>query len=144
MSHWQLDRKLRELLGRLGIDGESAWHGVEIMKTLLVRVKPDTPAVMKKTKSPPAKKALKELAQNILLENYSADDFRNVLGINVFDDVTWFNKEAFERVLFFAPVFAAMETGNFALVKSIADEFSKAEAKAGYRLGGLIEAFNPS
>ncbi|MCL1812714.1 MAG: alpha-amylase family glycosyl hydrolase [Treponema sp.] len=156
VSHWELDRKLKEILCRLGIDGENAWHSVEIMKAVLIRTgTTETPQKEKPEKQEDAtketvtakktltKKAIKEMAQSILLENYSADDFRQILGINVFDDVTWFNKESFERVLQYAPVFAAMECGDFALVKTIAEEFRKAEKKAEYRLGKLIEAFNP-
>ena len=144
VNHWQLDRKLREILVRLGIDGESAWYGVEIIKTFLTRTETKTvPAEIQKIKPMPAKKTLKEMAQNILLENYSADDFRRILGVNVFDDITWFNRESFERVLFYAPLFAAMETGDLVLVKSITEEFRKAEAKSDYRLGKLIEALDP-
>ena len=160
VNHWEMDRKLREILCRLGIDGGTAWHSVEIMKTVLVRtasingadssekektLQPtDTAKKTVPAKNVLAKKAVQDLAQNILLENYSADDFRHVLGVNIFDDVTWFNKEAFDRVLKYAPVFAAMECGDFVLVKTIAEEFRKAEKKAEYRLGKLIEAFNPA
>jgi len=152
ISHWQLDRKLRDAICRLGTDKDTAWHSVEIMKTVLVRTGTDakivSPAEEKadaeqKAKPALSKKGIKETAQTILLENYSADDFRRILGVNVFDDIVWFNKEAFERVVQYAPVFAVMETGDIALVKNLAEEFRNAEKQAGYRLGGLIEALNP-
>jgi hypothetical protein len=32
------------------------------------------------------------------------------LGINLFEDTVWFNKEAFEEALFYAPLFLALES----------------------------------
>jgi hypothetical protein len=90
------------------------------------------------------KKAARDIAQTIILENYNTADFRRILGINVFDDIVWYNKESFDRVLLFVPVFTTMESGNVSLVKSVTEEVRKAEAKAEYRLGKLIEALNPA
>ncbi|MCL1814680.1 MAG: alpha-amylase family glycosyl hydrolase [Treponema sp.] len=161
ISHWQLDRKLREIINCLGTGEGTAWYAVEIAKAVLVRTgtagsspagrgekekttkEKTTKPAETKAKPQKTKKAIKETAQNLLLDNYGADDFRRVLGINVFDDITWYNKEAFDRTLSFASVFAAMETGDFALIKDISGIFCKAEAKAGYKLGKLIEFFNP-
>jgi glycosidase len=138
VNHWQLDRKLREIFNRMGTEGDSAWNVVEIMKAILVRT-----GTAAEEKTTAAKKTSRDIAQTIILENYNAVDFRSILGINVFDDVTWYNKEAFERILLFVPLFAALENGDFALVKSIVGEFRKAEIKAGYKLGALIEGLNP-
>jgi hypothetical protein len=165
--HWQLDRKLREILCRLGMDGESAWHAVEILKAALSRadrLRPEphapvsgpatgtsSPAGPVKTAGKPVKiagkpasgkQSAKDLARNLILDNYGDEDFRRILGINVFDDVTWFNKEAFERALRCGSIFAAMEYGDAALVKDAADELQKAEKRSGYRLDALIEALS--
>jgi hypothetical protein len=145
--HWQLDRKLRETLCRLGMDGESAWHAVEILKTALSRAGGKRPRAAESGKlfaGKPAdkKQSAKDLARNVILDNCGDDDFRRILGINVFDDVTWFNKEAFERALYYGSIFAAMEYGNAALVKDAADELKKAEKRSGYRLDTLIEALS--
>jgi hypothetical protein len=138
--HWQLDRKLREILGGLGIERETLWRGLEIMKALLSRV-PGTKA------SAAAKAAgavsAQAAAQTLLLDNYDKDDFRRILGVNVFDDVTWFNKESFEEALSFGSLFAAVETGDFALIKKIDAELRRAEAKSGYDLTRFIEALAP-
>jgi hypothetical protein len=114
VNHWQLDRKLRETLNRMGTDGGTAWNAVEIMKTILARAGAGESASKEKAaEKPAAKKTARDIAQTIILENYSAADFRGILGINVFDDVTWFNKEAFDRAMLFAPIFAALECGDF-------------------------------
>ncbi|MDR2211326.1 MAG: alpha-amylase [Spirochaetaceae bacterium] len=138
-SHWQLDRKLCENLGALGVDFPAARNGVEIMKAVLGRVPGTAPNVSAvKAKSP------KALARGIILDNYDAGDFRRVLGINVFDDTTWFNKESFERVLQYGSVFAAIESGDFSLVKRIRGELQRAETKSGYDLIKFIEALSPA
>ncbi|MDR2662802.1 MAG: hypothetical protein LBC31_07390, partial [Treponema sp.] len=161
--HWQLDRKLREILCRLGMDEESAWHAVEIMKVVLSRrgkrrdltaqtaaAKPAAArlAVAQLAKTAPDAKAAKQwpaqdLARQVILDNYGDDDFRRILGINVFDDVTWFNKEAFEQALHYGSIYAAMENEDAALVKDAAAELQKAERRSGYRLDALIEALSP-
>jgi glycosidase len=137
ISHWQIDRKCREVISRLGTNPDTAWHSVEIMKALITRSSTTEAAKVEK-------KTARDAAQTIILENYNTADFRRILGVNVFDDVVWYNKEAFERMLVFVPVFAVMESGNVTMVKSIAEEIRKAEAKAEYRLGKLIEALNPA
>jgi glycosidase len=162
LSHWQLDRKLRETLVQSGMDG--AWHSVEIMKAVLVRIPAEAKgaasgaasactAAQSGGESSPAGSAeysAKALAQNLILENYAADDFRGLLGINVFDDITWFNKESFDRVLRYVPLFLSMEDPallgladrktQLALIKGAAAELAKAETVSEYRLDKLTEA----
>ncbi|MDR0599634.1 MAG: alpha-amylase [Treponema sp.] len=135
VNHWQLDRKAREILVRLGIDNDTAWHAVEIMKAALIR----SGGGADPAKTAAGKTSARELAQAVILENYGDDDFRRILGINIFNDVVWFNKEAFDRALYYGAVFAAMENGNFALTKETARELREAEAKSGYRLGALVD-----
>ncbi|MDR0402495.1 MAG: alpha-amylase [Treponema sp.] len=148
--HWQLDRKLREILCRLGADEESARYFVETAKAVLSRGGDPEKSGGKTARVPsskPAKTAAKpdakDLARQLILDNYADDDFRRILGINVFDDVTWYNKEAFERALHYGSICAAMECGDPALVKKTAGELKKAEKRSGYRLDALIEALCP-
>ncbi|MDR0590190.1 MAG: hypothetical protein LBG25_06560, partial [Spirochaetaceae bacterium] len=49
------------------------------------------------------------LAASLILANYTAEDFRKRLGVNLFEDTVWFNKEAFEEALFYVPLFLALE-----------------------------------
>jgi hypothetical protein len=149
--HWQLDRKLREILCRLGLDGESARYAVEILKAALSRggagksadETARAPAAKTSKTAPDVKRrSAKDLARQVILDNYGADDFRRILGINVFDDVAWFNKEAFERALYYGSIYAAMENGDAALIKNTAAELEKAKERSGYRLDALIEALS--
>jgi hypothetical protein len=100
--HWQLDRKMREAFELLGIPGMEAFQVTEIMKAVLARTCPVSTAVYGKTFS----------AEALVVENYDTEDFRRLLGVNLFDDVTWFNKEAFGEVISYAPLFLVLESGE--------------------------------
>jgi hypothetical protein len=73
-----------------------------------------------------------------------------MLGINVFDDITWFNKESLDRALNYAPLFLFLEAPaalglpdrktQLKLLKDVPAEIAKAEAVSEYRLDKLTEA----
>jgi hypothetical protein len=118
-AHWQLDRKLREAFGAIGIPGDEACRVTEIMKAVLRRTAPASSAMYDKP-SP---------AEALILENYDEEDFRRILGVNLFDDITWFNKEAFDETLFYAPFFLITE-GDDASTKAGLQKAVKGSAEA--------------
>ncbi|MDR1986806.1 MAG: efflux RND transporter permease subunit [Treponema sp.] len=97
IQHWNLDRKLQEAWRTLGIPGETAYRLAEIAKALLARTRPEDPGVY----GTPAA---------LVTENYHVPDFRRLLGVNQFEGITWFNKEAFEETLDYASLFLALES----------------------------------
>jgi glycosidase len=153
IKHWQLDRKLKEAYGALGLSGDGVYRGADLMKALIVRTAPAAPLD-------------KPFAQSLIMDNRQLDDFRWLLGINVFNDVVWFNKEAFDTVLRFAPVFLALEPNSVfepapgggkkpaalkadtmrakrvKLIANTAAKLGKAGRKSAYRLDKLLEALN--
>jgi hypothetical protein len=183
VDHWTLDRKLREFFAAWDV-GEGEANGVlDIMKAVLARTCPGRGSAPAED-APPADKPLAaasathELAglsglspaEKIVLDNYHEEDFRKLLGVNIFEGVVWFNKESFEQVLFYAPLFAALEsdaafatapegvsrlpkkTGEaetespedwldrIAGIAGLVEAFSTAEQKSGYQLGELLGA----
>jgi hypothetical protein len=166
-DHWALDRKLREFLGAQGIGDEEARRSLEIMRALLARTSPgESPDSAGKQGAvaalkPPAAPELSP-AEKLILDNYHEEDFRRLLGVNVFDGVVWFNKEAFEETLFYASLFTAMESeaalqglphkgragtkaegawlDRVAKIAELADAFAAAEQASAYRLDGLLKA----
>ncbi|WP_010254715.1 alpha-amylase family glycosyl hydrolase [Treponema primitia] len=140
-DHWTLDRKLRECFGS-GINGDEAYRVMEIMKAVLARTSPvlstDFPTEPVKTtgkkkaaalKKPLPKTVDKTLspAETLILDNYHAEDFRKLLGVNIFEDTIWFNKEAFEEVLFYAPLFTVLESDS--ALETVKRPLKKAAAK---------------
>jgi glycosidase len=142
-DYWDLWRKIREALG--GIAEAEARPVITIMRAILVRA--ETPAAA--AEKTPAKSA-KTRAQELILENYGAADFRSILGINVFDDITWFNKESFDQALLYTPLFLSLEAPailglpdrntQLKLLKEVPAEIARAEAVSEYRLDKLTEA----
>ncbi|MDR1858120.1 MAG: alpha-amylase, partial [Treponema sp.] len=162
-EHWGLDRKLREQYRAFGeadataanggavpvdggaIDGE-VWRLGEISRLVLSRTAPEA------TGDGTAGKGFDAgaIAASIIEDNYLYDDFRGLIGANVFDDVTWFNKEAFEAALFYGKLFYVLE-GDSAYhaplpwlervgrIAEIAGAMQAAEAASGYRLDSLIQ-----
>jgi hypothetical protein len=98
-DHWALGRKLREIYAALGIPEDLSCRITEIFRLVLGRTVPEKAGIYG---SP-------DLPESFILENYSADDFRSVLGVNYFEDVTWFNKEAYELALRYIPFVLALE-----------------------------------
>jgi hypothetical protein len=165
-DHWALDRKLRELFAPWGVGGDEASRVLDIMKAFLARTGPEHAAgAAPKQKSVKADTrnavAMQDLSpgEKLILDNYHAEDFRKLLGVNVFDGVVWFNKESFEEALFYAPLFAALESDaalaglvrpakkapaewldRVAGIAELAQAFAEAEEKAGYQLDELLAA----
>ncbi|GHU76437.1 hypothetical protein FACS189461_3990 [Spirochaetia bacterium] len=146
MNHWGLDRKLRECWAALGIDSGKAWQLSGLMGAILRRTNP--PIIPSKI---PSKEPSKEppTAETLIVENYDAEDFRKVLGVNLYDGVIWFNKECFEGALHYAPLFLMLDStaesetdwlGYINLVAAIAEQFRAAEGLSAYRLDGLLAA----
>jgi hypothetical protein len=131
-DHWQLIRKLRECWERLGISGSEARRMGALVRSVLARTAPE--------KEPPVKTSdAGTLAAALILENYDAGDFRTALGINLFDDVTWFNKEAFEETIAWASLFLLCESSVLEkTIRAVAGRLLKAEEASGYRLDGLL------
>jgi hypothetical protein len=153
-DHWALDRKLREIFGARDISGDEAGRVLEIMKAVLARTSPAPKTSAEDAAALPAA-AVQELspAEKLVLDNYHAEDFRALLGVNIFEDLIWFNKEAFEEVLFYAPLFAALESNaalgakpaakwldRIAGIAELAEAFAGAEEQSGYQLDGLLGA----
>jgi len=141
-DHWDLGRKLREIFRQFGASEAEAWRITDIARVVLSKTK-DAPFWEKGTKFDAA-----DFAALIIEENYLDEDFRRILGINIFDDVLWFNKEGFEAALFYSSLFFLIESDSVVqvpidkridYVAKIYDVLVKSEKKSGYRLDKLLD-----
>jgi len=150
-AHWHLGHVIRKCWEEAGIPEEDAKRGVEIAFALLARTGTNAGEIYKTAKTPG------DIAAALVLENYDSDDFRNVLGVNRFDEVTWFNKEAFEVALFLVPRFLSLEgkqafgkssetakerQKRIETIESVAQAFRRAKEACGYRLDELPGALS--
>jgi hypothetical protein len=144
-THWDLGRKFREILCRYGATGHEAWRITDIVRVILGKTKGDPFWKKYPGKAGTAFDAV-EFASLVIEENYRDNDFRRILGINLFDDVLWFNKEGFDAALFYSSLFfmvdgsveSAVEERLDRIVK-IYDVLTKAEEKAEYRFDVLLD-----
>jgi hypothetical protein len=158
-THWDLGRKLREILCGFGATNDEAWRITDIIRVVLGKTKREIPvkkggkvatkaAATKAVAAKPAAASFDaaDFAAQVIADNYHDDDFRRILGINIYDDITWFNKEGFETALFYSSLFFMVE-GSVDLpveeridrIVKIYDVLAKAEEKSEYRFDNLIE-----
>jgi glycosidase len=99
VDHWCLDRKLRESYQAAGLSVDESFRIVGLLKMILARTAPKESA-----------EGAVINALSLARDAFSAFDSRSYLGVNVFDDVAWFNKERFNEALFYGELIAAIET----------------------------------
>jgi hypothetical protein len=164
----------------LGYKGEEVRRAVEIMRAVLRRTTVAGPGAVtgkkaggsgaRKTKTraaaipaavaaPGAEAAgLEARIGALVAANREAEDFRRLLGVNRFNEVTWFNKEAFEETLNYASLFLLAEDegalgqafasaasamgGRAACIAALHRALVKAEEASGYSLDSLIKALS--
>jgi glycosidase len=127
VERYCFDRKLREALRGSGMHGDEAYRGVGFVKALLPRIgKAADPA-----------RVIEEFADN--------EELRSLLGFNLFNGVTWFNKERFEEAARMCGLFGAIvDAGSGPKVgldsARCALTMIEAGAEAGYCFDGLEAA----
>jgi hypothetical protein len=104
-DHWRLDRKLGELYRSLGVTADETRRITDLMKAVLSRTVPED--LKPSAAGTPLTPGL--LGAAFIERHYQDEDFRRILGINLFEDVTWFNKEGFEAALFYGSLFFTLE-----------------------------------
>ncbi|MDR2617800.1 MAG: alpha-amylase [Treponema sp.] len=119
-DHWHLIRKLRECWEKLGVPENEARRMADLARAVLARTCAEDPGIYRSASG------AQELAAALILENYEADDFRRILGVNRFNEATWFIKEAFEETVSHAALFLFPESGAaFGLKKEHTAESAK-------------------
>ncbi|MDR0323194.1 MAG: alpha-amylase [Treponema sp.] len=139
-THWDLGRKLKDVFCRHGASEYEAWKIIDISRVIMSKTKHGT-FFKNDLKFDAAAFALL-----ILQENYLDEDFRRILGINIFDDVIWFNREGFEDALFYSSIFLLIDNvtdlsyeERIDRIVKIYDVLTKAEQKSNFRFDKLLE-----
>ena len=102
-AHWRLDHVLESCWKKADVPFNTARRGAGIAMALLSRTGTGIAEIYKTAKTPGG------IAAALVLDNYDCEDFRKILGVNRFDDVTWFNKEAFEETLSLTSLLLSLE-----------------------------------
>ena len=139
LDEWQLGSTLARVYQEMGLSEEKAWQCISTIKTM------------------------------ILLQNWYGDDSRQAieknlkfwfgsstiqqfLKINRYQDVLWFNKEAFEDLLWWLSILAFLDVcsrkgttatqvyESLAGISHVIDKIREKEIKSGYQVQKLLEA----
>jgi len=160
-EHWDLDRKLKEQYRIYGASDDEVWRLAETSHAVLRRTALQRTADYSLTNyTVKGKFDADRFAATIIEKYYLNDDFRRLIGINHFNNITWFNKEAFEGAIFYGKLFYVLE-GDSAFISSeqsagktagkplpwleraafiaaITESLHKMEIASGYQLDKLI------
>jgi len=154
-DHWGLGRKLAEQIELFGTAGVDPRRIAEISKAVLRRICCDSGCPCCEDSGGASEEAPFEAghcAATFIEANYLQDDLRRLIGANVFNDITWFNKEDFEGTAFYGKLFLLLEAcpwvggrrqpwlEHAARIGEVTEALEKAKAASGYKLGGLLRA----
>jgi glycosidase len=103
MDEWMLNKIFVSTLNDLGLDERSNWRAVTLVKLLTSHH-----AWWKQITSGQPN-AIRKVAQPILTLLLSDGDALSYLGVNRYQDILWFNKEAFEDLMWWLFIIAAIE-----------------------------------
>ena len=146
IDHWCIDRKLRETYQNIGVGADEAYRIVNLMKLILSRTAPKAETEILK----PAKKSIKPESVletpktkveppllKLVRNAFASNDVRSFMGVNVFEDVEWFNKERFDEALVYTCFAAAIEAE--AAVSSKPDSARKTKSERTVEKGNALQ-----
>ena len=99
VDHWCLDRKLKESYQASGLPADESFRIVGLLKMILARTAPQE-----------GEDGRPVDALELARDAFTAFDSRSYLGVNVFEEVAWFNKERLDEAIFYGELVAAIET----------------------------------
>ena len=101
IDEWRLGKTISDVLKDLGFDESIAWRVVPLIK-LLTRHQG-----WYEMNQPVQKQAI-----TLLKSLFEDDEAKPFLGVNQYNDIGWFNKEAFEEMLWWLMMVAALTIGS--------------------------------
>ncbi|MGO9093114.1 MAG: alpha-amylase family glycosyl hydrolase [bacterium] len=141
IEEWGFKKPILAVLGDLGMEEITAWNSLAVIKWLTSH--------QKWFESKPSGQ---EQGYAILEELLRDSDVRQFLQVNRCDDIWWFNKEAFEELLWWLMMVAALTIGSdplrpvHAVIQelqgcySIIQTWQRAEEKSEYQVEKLLSA----
>jgi hypothetical protein len=106
MDEWMLNKIFVSVLDDLGLDERSNWRAVTLVKLLTSH------HTWWKIIDNKQAKGSRAAAYNILTSIFSDSDALSYLGVNRHQDIVWFNKEAFEDLLWWLYIIAVVEISD--------------------------------
>ncbi len=153
IDEWLLNKLVASALVSIGLDEQKAWRTVGLVKLLVAHH--EWWQLLQKTglkKKPTAKDAAYQLLVTLLGEA----EAQAYLGVNRYQDVLWYNKEAFDELLWWLYITAAVDlttateqTAQLAAERlqachDVIKQLQKAEKTSDFQIEKLLEAVKGS
>jgi hypothetical protein len=138
IDEWMLNKILVSTLNNLGLDDRSNWRAVTLIKLLTSHHNWWTVLVTD------TEKVNEKAAYHILTRILSDNDVQSLLGVNRYQDVLWFTKEAFEDLLWWLYIIAAVEISSQYLQTEQNNTVGKKILQCYSEISNLIERANAS
>jgi hypothetical protein len=133
MDEWMLNKLFVSTLDDLGLDERSNWRAVTLVKLLTSHH-----SWWKSTEASLNKKS-KSVAYQILASILSDSDAQGYLGVNRYQDVLWFNKEAFEDLMWWLFIIGAVEISSTPIKVEPSDKNGKTILRCYDEVTNLLE-----
>lgn len=150
IDEWLLGKILASVLMDLGLDQAAAWQAVAIVKSLTTHQRWFDKVIDRPAGKRGRKQIAAERARRALTTLLQDDEIQQFLLVNRYQGILWFNKEAFERVvwwmLFLAVVEISATRPEAEVAQQIVEQYDiatkllKAEQESGYQVERLIES----
>jgi len=138
IDEWLLGKIIAGALQDLGLDEGAALYAVEMIKVLTSHQR------WFQIRSP-----VEQQAHRVLESWMKDDDVQRILQVNRYQGVLWFNKEAFERLLWWMLLLAAVAMDvepllpqaeeEFGMAYDVVEVLQEAARKSGYQVEALLE-----
>jgi glycosidase len=137
VDEWLLNKIIATALGDLGLDERSAWQSIHLVKLLV-------------SQSSWWEDAGVGQAYRLMLSVFSDTEAQHSLGVNRYQDILWYNREAFDDLIWWLYVLAVVncvaaqpaEQVAQAILKchAIIQQIQKASANSNYQVEKLLSA----
>jgi len=153
IDEWLLNKLVASALVGLGLDERQAWHTVSLIKLLAAHHEwwqmPQKASLKKKPST-------KDAAYQLLITLLGEAEAQAYLGVNRYQDVLWYNQEAFDELLWWLYITAAVDlttateqTAQLAAERlqachDVIKQLQKAEKASDFQIEKLLEAVKGS
>ena len=138
IDEWILNKILVGTLNNLGLDDKSTWRAVTLIKLLTSHHE------WWKVLDTANEKIREKPSYQILTRLLSDTDTQTFLGVNRYQDVLWFNKEAYEDLLWWLFTIASVEIAGQSFETDKSDEVSRLVLRCYTEISSLIESAEAS
>jgi hypothetical protein len=140
IDEWLLGKIIADTLKKMGLSDEIAWKSVGIIKILVSHQDWSNPLSVNN-----------QPAYHIFASWLSDNEFQRFMGVNRYQDILWFNKEAFQEILWWMYTCSVIKTcqktdqseelsQEIVAQHQVILELLKAAEESGYKVEPMLEA----